>query len=91
MAGTRRGPAGSGRPTRAQWRPGERERFFAERLQTARTPGDQMAAALDNLRAVMADPHVSDTARRTTATQAVSYLRALATQLQQATATKDLA
>lgn len=87
MAGTRRGPERTPRPTRAELRPKDRQRLLAHRLNTARNDRDRVAWAAANLRAVMADPTVTDELARATADQAVKFLIALANQLHQAATT----
>lgn len=82
MAGTRRGPERTPRPTRAELRPKDRQRLLAHRLNTARNDRDRVAWAAANLRAVMADPTVTDELARAAADQAVKFLIALADQLQ---------
>lgn len=82
MAGTRRGPHGSGRPTRAETRKAARARTLQQRLADARSPRDQVSAASQHLRSVMADPHLPATVAETAAKQVTAYLTAVATQLE---------
>lgn len=82
MSGTRRGLAGSGRPTRAKLRPEERRALYLERMSKARNDRERVSIASQFLRAALADPHVTDEQGRQVADQAVRYLAALAEQLQ---------
>jgi predicted ABC-type transport system involved in lysophospholipase L1 biosynthesis ATPase subunit len=84
MAGTRRGPEGSGRQTRAELRPQERLDRLTERLANARNQRERVAWAAAHLRAVMADPAVTDELDRQTGDQAVGFLLKLADQLHDA-------
>lgn len=86
MAGTRRGPNGSGRPTRAELRPQERRDRLTKRMGAARNQRDRVSVASEHLRSVMADPAVTDELSRQAAEQAIGFLLKLAEQLQ-ATAT----
>lgn len=85
MAGTRRGPEGSGRRIRAERRPQERRRWLAARMEAARNDRERVSLASEYLRSVMADPAVSDDHARQAADQAVKFLTALADQLQATT------
>jgi len=82
MAGTRRGPSGSGRVTRFDARPVERRARLQDRLDNAKTSREKVSWVSAHLRAVMADPDVDDNECRRVAEQAVIYLRRLSDELE---------
>lgn len=82
MAGTRRGPEGSGRPTRVEIAPGVRKNRLKERLSKAKTDRERVSRAAEHLRSVMADPAVDDLAAAQAARETVIYLIAQADRLE---------
>jgi hypothetical protein len=83
MAGTRRGAHGTGRRTRREVRPIERQERLAERLsQLTATPRERVSWASAHLRAVMADPGQDPGRVAQTAAMAVTYLIKLASELE---------
>lgn len=82
MAGTRRGTTGSGRPTKAAVGPTIRLATYRDRLARARNDRDRASAALQYLRAVMADPHIPPAASADAAIKARRYLETLAQELE---------
>lgn len=82
MAGQRRGPRGSGQPTRQQTRAAERKKTLASRLRAAKTPAERVSWAAAHLRAVMKDPQVTVADADHAGRQAEMYLLKLAEQLE---------
>lgn len=83
MAGQRRGPEGSGRPTRKQTRAQERKKTLAERLAASRTRAERVGWAAAHLRAVMNDPQIPAGVAERVGQQAETYLLKLADQVEE--------
>lgn len=82
MAGTRRGPEGSGRLLRTENASAERLRVYEQRLAAARTDSERVSAASQLLRAVMNDPNTPAPIRRQAGEQAIRFLTTLTTQVE---------
>lgn len=84
MAGTRRGPDGSGLPVKAQTRKTARQNTLRARLKTWQTPRGQVSAWCQHLRSLLADPNLPPEVAEQAAQQAATYMRALSDQLEKA-------
>lgn len=86
MAGTRRGPEGSGLPVRAQTRPQVRIARAKRRIREADDDRDRIGAAADWVRSALSDPHLDKHVAELVAKRTIEYLKKTAEELETAVA-----